>query len=113
MTAWGDLNIEFSVRNPGDADVDRAATLDDVLAMTRAVYSLPRPRPLNVTMIGVWRASPSDRAVPVLYASMPADRLYGLDWNGIRGDDLHELGVVRWLPAGVCQAWRDCGKGLG
>jgi hypothetical protein len=59
-------------------------------------------------MIGVWRASPSAEAIPVLYASMPADRLVGVDWDSIRRDDLHDLGVVRWLPTGVCQAWHDC-----
>jgi hypothetical protein len=108
MNGWGDLNIEFALRDEGAAQANRAAAMDDILAVTRAVYQASDPRPLNVTMIGVWRASPSADQVPVVYASMPADRLVGRDWSSVRADDLEELGAVRWLPADVCEAWDDC-----
>jgi hypothetical protein len=113
MTGWGDLNIEFALRDRGVAHANRVAALDDLLAVTRAVYQASDPLPLNVTLIGVWRTKPSANAVPVLYASMPADRLVGRDWTTVRPDDLQKLGVVRWLPAGLCQAWHDCGAGPG
>jgi hypothetical protein len=108
MTVWGDLNIEYVLRDRGTAQANRAAALDDVLAITRGVYQAPEGRPLNVTLLGVWRTSPSPRAVPVVYASMPADRLAGRDWTGMRAEDLENVGVVRWLPSGICQAWNEC-----
>jgi hypothetical protein len=39
---------------------------------------------------------------------MPADRLAGRDWTGMRAEDLEKVGVVRWLPSGMCQAWNEC-----
>ena len=111
MTAWDDLQIEFVLREPGDARANRAAALEDKLAIARGVYQSPAQRPTNVTLLGVWRASPTGSSVPLLYASLPADRLVGLDWTRVQPDDLAALGVVRWLPSGVCQAWRDCDTG--
>ena len=108
MTATGDFMIEFAVREQSEARVGRAEALADGLAIVRAVYQAPAPRPLNVTLLGVWQASPRASTVPLLYASLPADRLVGLDWSQVQPDDLATLGVVRWLPTAVCQAWHDC-----
>jgi hypothetical protein len=113
LTAWGDLNVEYALRDRGSPEGNRAAALDDMLAITRAVYQTPEPRPLNVTLIGVWRGPGSTGDVPVLYASMPADRLAGRNWPGLRADDLEQLGMVRWLPSGLCEAWRECGASAG
>jgi len=85
------------------AEVSRAAALADALAIVRGVYQAPAPRPLKVTLLGVWRPSPTARATLLLYASLPADRLVGLDWTRVQSDNLATLGVVRWLPSGVCQ----------
>jgi hypothetical protein len=112
MTAWGDFSIEFVIREQGDAQANRAAALADALAITRAVYQAPPPRPLNVTLLGVWRPSPTATSVPLLYASVPADRLVGLGLTRVQPTDLAALGMVRWLPTGLCQAWQDCGAGL-
>ena len=109
MTASGDLMVEFVVRDQSGAQGSRGAALADVLAIVRGVYQAPAPRPLNVTLLGVWRPSPTVSSVPLLYASLPADRLVGLDWTRVQPDDLATLGAVRWLPTGVCQAWHDCG----
>jgi hypothetical protein len=113
MTAWGDLTIEFVLREPGGAHANRAAALADALAVARAVYQAPAPRPLDVTLLGVWRPSPQASPVPLLYASLPADRLVGLDWTRVRPEDLATRAMVRWLPAGLCRAWHDCGAGPG
>jgi len=78
-TGWGDLNIEFALRDGAAAQTNRAAALEDVLAIVRAVYAAADPR----------------------------------DWVAVRSTDLPTPGVVRWLPTGVCQAWRECGPPLG
>jgi hypothetical protein len=72
----------------------------------------PAPRPANVTLLGVWRHSAEAGIVRLLYASLPADRMVGLDWTRVEPDDLAALGAVRWLPSGVCEAWHNC-TGLG
>ena len=113
MTAWGDLNIEFALRDRSAAPGYRVAALADVLAVVQAVYEAPEPRPINVTLIGVWRDGSSSEYVPALYASMPADKLVGRDWAGLRADDLATVGVVRWLSTGVCPAWGECGPAFG
>jgi hypothetical protein len=109
VTPWNELSIEFTVRDDGDGPANRAAAMADALAVARAVFESPEPRPLNVTVLGL---APSTSAVadpvPVLYASMPADRLVGLDWTAVGPGDLSALGGMRWLPNGVCQAWHDC-----
>jgi len=108
MTDWGDLNVEFVLRDRPEAQSARAAALDDILVVTHAVYQTPERRPLNLTLIGEWRDSASATARPVVYASMPADQFVGRDWTALRTVDVERLGVVRWLPAGLCQAWNDC-----
>ena len=55
-----------------------------------------------------WRPSATSSSVPLLYASLPADRLVGRDWACVRPRDLPALGVVRWLPTGACQFWHEC-----
>ena len=50
----------------------RFAIMADTLTITRAVYQAPTQRPLNVTLLGVWRSSPSANSVRLLYASLPA-----------------------------------------
>jgi len=113
MSAWGDFSIEFVLRVEGDAAANRAMALEDMLAVASAVYEGPPPRPLNVTLLGVWRPSATASTLPLLYASFPAERLVGLDWSRLQPDDLPTLGVVRCLPSGVCQAWHECGAGFG
>lgn len=110
MTGWGDLTVEILLRDGGDARANRAAALSDALAIGRAVYQLPEPRPLNVTVLGLGRQnSPTARSLPALYASLNADRLVGRDWGQMRAEDLPTVAGVRWLPAGLCQAWGECG----
>lgn len=114
MTGWGDLTIEFVLRDLGGAQQNRAAALADVLAIARAVYQTAPPRPVNLTELGVWRSAVTGTSrVPVIYASLPADRLSGLDWTRVQPSVLFSIGVVRWLPAGICQAWHDCGANRG
>jgi hypothetical protein len=108
MTAGGDFMVEFVLREQGDARGNRVAALSDALAIVRGVYEAPAPRPLNVTLLGVWRPSPTAGTLPLLYASLPADRMVGLDWTQVQADDLASFGVVRWMPAGVCHAWHSC-----
>jgi hypothetical protein len=109
VTARGDLRIEFILREPGGAEANRAAALADALAVARAVYQTPAtPRPLNLTLLGVSAAGVGPSPLSVLYASLPADRLVGLDWTRVQAEDLATLAVVRWLPAGLCHAWHDC-----
>jgi hypothetical protein len=109
VTPWDDLSIEFTVRDDADIPANRAAAMADALAVVRAVYEWPEARPLNVTVLGLAPSTSSvANPVPVLYASLSADRLVGLDWTTLEPDDLSALGGVRWLPNGVCQAWRDC-----
>jgi hypothetical protein len=114
-TVSGDLMIEFVLVARDNAPASRVAALADVLALVGGVYrdQATTPRPLNVTLLGVWRPSSTASTVPVLYASLPADRLVGLDWTRVQPGDLATLGVVRWLPSGVCRAWHDCGAGVG
>jgi hypothetical protein len=108
-TFWGDVAVEFVLRDEGGADVSRAAAMADSVAIARAVYETPQVRPLNVTVLGLAaNPSPAVGSVPVLYASWPADRLVGLDWRRVWGEDASALAGVRWLPAGVCQAWHEC-----
>ena len=108
-TFWGDVAVEFVVRDEGGADVNRAAAMADTLAIARAVYETSLVRPLNVTVLGLAaHPSPALDSVPVLYASLPADRLVGLDWTQARADDPSARAGVRWLPTGVCQAWHEC-----
>ena len=110
MMAWNDLSVEFIVRDRGDAPSGHAAALADALAIGRVVYQAEEPRPLHVTILGVaWDRSPTTSAVPVLYASLPADQSVGLDWAHAGAGDLPSLAGVRWLPTGVCRAWRECG----
>lgn len=109
ITPWNELSIEFTVRDDGDIPANRAAALADALAVARAIYNSPEPRPLNVTVLGLAPSTSSvASSVPVLYASLPADQLVGLDWTAVEPGDLSALGGVRWLPNGVCQAWHDC-----
>jgi enamine deaminase RidA (YjgF/YER057c/UK114 family) len=109
LTTWGDLSVEFVLRDADNAPASRAAALADTLAIGRAVYEGPEPRPLTVTLIGLAPLpAPAAGRVPVLYASLPADRLSGLDWTRVSPDDLPVLAGVRWLPTGVCQAWDEC-----
>jgi hypothetical protein len=114
-TVSGYLMIEFVLVARDNAQASRMAALADVLALVGRVYQDPAttPRPLNVTLLGVWRPSSTASTVPVLYASLPADRLVGLDWTHVQPGDLATLGVVRWLPSGVCRAWHDCGPSVG
>ncbi len=108
MTAQGDVEIEFVLLEHGDAGVNRTAALADVVSIVRAVYEAPGPRPITVTLLGVARLAPTADPVPVLYASLPADRLVGQDWTQLQPGDLDGFGVVRWLPAGQCKAWGEC-----
>ena len=50
--------IEFVVGEQRETPANRAAALADSLAMVRSVYQALAPRPLNVTLLGVWRLSP-------------------------------------------------------
>lgn len=109
-----DATVEFVLRDDGDAPTNRAAALADTLAIARAVYQIPEPHLVDVTVVGLaWRPSAVAFYTPVLYASLPADRLVGRDWSQLRPDDLPSLAGVRWLPTGVCQAWHECGTPIG
>jgi len=114
LTSGGDAIVEVVLRDLGDVQANRAAALADTLAIARALYQAPEPRPVNLTILGLaWRPSEVASYMPVLYASLPADRLVGRDWAQIRPDDLPSLVGVRWLPTGVCQAWHECGAASG
>ena len=114
LTGGGDATVEVVLRDLGDVQANRAAALADTLAIARALYQAPEPRPVNLTVLGLaWRPSGGAGYMPILYASLPADRLVGRDWAQIRPDDLPSLAGVRWLPTGVCQAWHECGAASG
>jgi hypothetical protein len=106
-TGWGDFTVQFVLREDGRPADNRAAALADVEAIARAVYQTPEP-PLNMTILGVWSPAPNAATVPLVYASLPADRLVGLDWRAVQPEDLERLGAVRWLSSGLCQAWHEC-----
>jgi hypothetical protein len=109
LTGVGDATVEFVDRDLGDAQTNRTSALKDALAIARTLYQDPQPRLVNLTLLGLaWRPSATASYMPVLYASLPADRLVGHDWAQLKPDDLPRLAGVRWLPAGVCQAWHEC-----
>ena len=95
--AWpprGNLSIEFVLRDLGGAKANRAAALADTLAITRAVHQTPAQRPLNVTLLGVWRSSPSDSSVP--QCTLHCLPIVWLNSTGVR------CNPMIWLPSGQC-----------
>jgi hypothetical protein len=105
LTGWGDLWVEFALREASNARTNTDQALADTLTIARAVYTGSEPRPATITVVGL--AS----GVPVLYASLPADRLIGLDWSRLQPQDLPRVAGVRWLSGGMCQAWHECPPG--
>jgi len=111
LTDDADATVEFVLRDGGgDGRENRPVALADILAIARAAYMVPEPRLVDVTVIGLaWRPSRLTTYTPVLYASLPADRLVELDWPRVGSSDVTALAGVRWFPRGLCRAWRECG----
>lgn len=110
MTSKSDATVEFVLRDTGDTQTSRAAALSDTLAIARALYQVPQPGLIDVTLLGLAaRPSPDTSYLPILYASLPADELVGRDWAALGPDELPRLVALRWLPTGLCQGWNECG----
>lgn len=109
----GDVTITFALLDAGHAEANHEAAIADTLAIFRAVYTSPeRYRGGMVTVLGT---SPDLRAggspaMPVLYASLPADLASGVNWARLSPAEFEAVATLRWMPAAMCQAWEVCGK---
>jgi hypothetical protein len=114
-TAWSDLNVEFMLRDEGNTRANRSAAMHDVLNLARTVYGSDTQRPpLSLTVLGFAARSASvESRVPILYASVPADRWNMREWMQFGVDELESRSSVRWLPIGLCEAWQECALGDG